>query len=57
MVTEKEKEFIKFVKAECKKHKVKCDLRKTKYVKLSGSIKCSGWFDSEKRELVCSTYR
>lgn len=57
MITEKEKEFIKFVKAECKKHKVKCDLRKTKYVKLSGSIKCSGWFDSEKRELVCSMNR
>ncbi len=37
---------------ECKKHNVKADFRKTKYVKYSKQIKCAGWFDPENRELV-----
>jgi len=45
--TKKEKEFIKFVKSECKKYGVKCDLRKGKYVKLDKNIKCSGYFDEK----------
>lgn len=43
--TKKQKEFIEFVKSECKKYGVKCDLRKGKYVKLDDNIKCSGYFD------------
>jgi hypothetical protein len=56
-MNKKEKRFVEFVKQECKKYGVKCDLRNTKYVKLSGNIKCSGWFDSEERRLVCSMNR
>lgn len=52
-----EKEFIEFVKKECKKYGVKCDLRNTNYVKLSDTIKCSGWFDSDSKRLVCSMKR
>ena len=43
-MNKKTKDFIKYVKSECKKYGVKCDLRNTKYVKLSGNIKCSGYF-------------
>ena len=39
--------FIEHVKAECKKHKIKLQLRKVKYLKLYGNIKCSGYFDEE----------
>ena len=46
-MNKKEKQFVSYVKSECKKYGVKCDLRKTKYVKLSGNIKCSGYFDEE----------
>ena len=53
----KTKEFIKYVKGECKKYGVKCDLRNTKYVKLSGNIKCSGYFDEDQPALVCSMNR
>jgi hypothetical protein len=45
--TRKQKEFIKFVKDECKKYGVKCDLRKGKYVKIDPNIKCSGFFDEK----------
>jgi hypothetical protein len=51
------KDFIKFVKSECKSNGIKCDLRNTKYVKLSGNIKCSGYFDEEGPALVCSMNR
>ncbi len=56
-MTKADKEFIQFVKQECKRYGVKCDLRPTKYVKLSGSIKCSGWFDSEAKQLVVAMNR
>lgn len=46
--TNKQKEFIKFVKSECKKYGVKCDLRRGKYVKLDPNIKCSGFFDEQR---------
>ena len=49
--------FIDHVKKECKKHGIKASLRNTKYVKLSGNIKCSGYFDDENRVLVCSMNR
>lgn len=49
--------FIDHVKKECKKHGIKASLRNTKYVKLSGNIKCSGYFDDENKMLVCSMNR
>lgn len=49
--------FIDHVKKECKKHGIKASLRNTKYVKLSGNIKCSGYFDDENKVLVCSMNR
>lgn len=56
-MTSREKQFIKFVKSECKKYGVKCELRNTSYLKLSGNIKCSGYFDEEEPSLVCSMNR
>ncbi len=55
--TKKELEFIQFVKDECKKYGVKCSLRNVNYVKLSGNIKCSGWFDETIPELVSALNR
>lgn len=53
--TRKEKEFIEFVKSECKELGVKCELKNTKYVKVDG-IPCSGFFEDGKDEvrLVCA---
>jgi hypothetical protein len=48
----KEKRFIEWVKKQCKTHGIKCELRKVKYLKLSGNIKCSGYFDEESKQLV-----
>lgn len=45
--TENDLAFIQFVKDECKRTGVKCDLRPTKYVK-AGMIRCAGWFDEHK---------
>ena len=42
-----DKEFIKHVEQECKKHNVKCILKNTKTVQLDGSSRCSGYFDEE----------
>jgi hypothetical protein len=56
-MNKKAKDFIKHVKSECKKYGIKCDLRKTKYVRLSGNIKCSGYFDEDEPALVCSMNR
>jgi hypothetical protein len=56
-MTKNDKRFIEFVKRDCKRHGIKCDLRNTRYVKLSNSIKCSGWFDSEGKRLVVSMNR
>jgi hypothetical protein len=43
--TGKERAFISWVKSKCKQHGVECSLRNVKYLKLSGNIKCSGYFD------------
>ncbi len=56
-MNKKAKEFIKYVKDECKKYGIKCDLRRTKYVRLPGKLKCSGYFDDHDMELVCSMNR
>lgn len=54
---DKIKYFTAFVKAECRKEGVKCDLRNTQYVKISDSIKASGYFDGTVPTLVCSMGR
>ena len=54
--TKEDLAFIEHVKAECKRTGIKCDLRPTKYVKIS-NIVCSGYFDSEGKALVCSMNR
>jgi hypothetical protein len=48
--------FIDYVKAECKRTGIKCDLRPTTYIRCD-SIKCSGYFDSESKLLVVSMNR
>lgn len=40
-----EKEFLKFVRSECKKYGVKCVLRSSEYLKLGAGMTCSGYFD------------
>ena len=49
--------FIDFVKTECKALGVKVDLRPSTYVKLDKNIKCSGWFDSDGKQLVVAMNR
>jgi hypothetical protein len=49
--------FIKFVKDECEKHSIKCVLEKTKFISCSDEIKCGGYFDEGKRELVVAMGR
>ena len=58
-MNKKTQDFIAYVKAECKKNGVKCDLRKVTNVRLAKGIKCSGWFDSDNNPpiLVCSMNR
>jgi hypothetical protein len=41
------KQFIKFVKQECKKHNIKCVLKNTKNVKLDDGSQCAGYFDEK----------
>jgi len=54
--TKEDLAFIEHVKAECKRTGIKCDLRPVRYVKIS-NIRCSGYFDSEGKVLVCSMNR
>lgn len=51
-MTKKDLIFIDFVKKECKKHGVKCELRPRKYLVLDGNVKCGGYFDGENKKLV-----
>jgi hypothetical protein len=55
LMTKKEKAFVDYVKSECKKYGIKCSLRPVKYLKLSGNIKCSGYFDDWNMVLACAT--
>jgi hypothetical protein len=57
MIPQEAQEFLNRVKADCKKHKFKLSLRKTKYVMAGKGIKCGGYFDSENRMLVVATNR
>lgn len=54
--TKEDLAFIEHVKAECKRVGIKCDLRPTRYVKIS-NIVCSGYFDCDGKALVCSMNR
>ena len=51
-----EKEFVKFVKAQCKKYDVTCKLVKAPSVFTNdeGISECSGYFDGDNRQLVCA---
>lgn len=49
--------FIAFVKQECNTHGIKLSLRKSRYLKLTGNIKCSGYFDDIEKILVVATNR
>jgi len=53
-LTKNDKAFIQFVKDECKRLGIKTHIKDVKYVKLSGNIKCSGYFDDEEAILACS---
>lgn len=44
-MTKKQSQFVDYVKSECKKHGVICDLRPVSYLKLRDNIRCSGYFD------------
>ena len=43
--TDKEERFVKWVKKQCRKYGVKVRLKNVKYLRLSGNIRCSGYFD------------
>ena len=51
-MTQKEAEFLKWVKDQCKKHGIKTRLKNVSYLKLSGNIKCSGYFCETDRVLA-----
>ena len=55
--TKKEQDFIQYVKNRCKEHGVKCHLPKTKSVKMSDGVRCSGYFDESVPILVSSVGR
>jgi len=56
--TKQEQAFINHVKKICRIYGVKCSLRNVSFVKMSGeSVRCSGWFDEEKPELVVAMNR
>ena len=58
-LSKNDKAFIQHVKDECKRLGVKTHIKDVKYVKLSPSIRCSGYFDDGENEgvrpvLACS---
>lgn len=55
MITKEEMVFVDHVKAVCKKHKFKLQLRNVSYVKVSSNIKCGGFFDHMNKLLVVAT--
>lgn len=44
--------FVKHVKWHCKEVGIKCEIRPVTYLKLSGNIRCGGYFDDDKMLLV-----
>lgn len=55
-LTKNDKAFIEFVKEECKRTGIKCDLRPTTFVKADG-IMCAGYFDETNMQLVVAMNR
>ena len=55
--TAKETRFVKYVRKQCKLYGIKCDLRNVKYLKLSGNIQCSGYFDETDMVLAVAMNR
>ena len=55
--TAKENRFIKYIRKQCKLYGIKCDLRNVKYLKLSGNIQCSGYFDETDKVLAVAMNR
>jgi hypothetical protein len=59
--TKKEKEFIEWIKSECRKKGVKLTLKRTKSVRATDNIRCAGFFTEQNEdgvpELACSMSR
>ena len=55
-LTSNDKAFIKFVKEECKRVGIKCDLRSVGWVRTDG-VRCSGYFDESDKRLVVAMNR
>ncbi len=51
-MSDNDRAFLKHVKDHCKSLGVKCIFKRSASVKYSDGVRCSGWFDSENRELV-----
>jgi hypothetical protein len=45
------KAFLKHIRSECKRHKIKLNLVKSRYV-VTSNTKCNGYFDDTERELA-----
>lgn len=56
-MTQKERKFLQWVKDQCKKHGIKTRLNNVSYLKLSGNIRCSGYFDETDRVLAVAMNR
>ena len=56
-MTKKERDFVKHVKSECTKYGVKLYLKRSKQLKLSNNMKCSGYFDENEPAIVCAINR
>ena len=57
-MTQQESHFLNHVRKECKLHGIKLDIRKrSSYLRLTGNIKCAGYFDSENSILVVAAKR
>ena len=49
-----QEKLINLVKSECKKHNIKFDLRKGKYINYQVGMKTSGFFDHQQKILACA---
>lgn len=52
-----EEQFLKFIKDECKKYGIKCKLKNVSYLKLTGNVKCSGYFCETDKVLAVAMKR
>lgn len=54
--TKQDSAFIEFVKSECARTGIKCDLRLVKWLRSDG-VRCSGYFDESGKKLVVAMNR